>query len=145
MKCISSLMVLTVILAIAALDSNAQSLSRVQDVKATPAFGVFILKRAALNAELVAQQAMFTSQHQDVQRTRYEIGLLNNEIERILVNSGSQISNLSTVYGDVVLRKIELQVEEHQLRCQVTATHPDLRKKRIEIAALQQEIDDLLR
>jgi hypothetical protein len=106
---------------------------------------VLILKRAALKAQLVGQREMMTSQHPDVQRTSDEVSLLSIEIEKLLENSELQISKLSAVYGDLVLRKIELQAAEQQLRRQVTSTHPDVRKKRIEIAALQQEIDDLLR
>lgn len=80
-----------------------------------------------------------------LQRTNYELGLLNNEIDRLLVIPSSQISKLSSVYGDLLLRKIDLQAGEHQLRSQVTSTHPDLRRKRIEIMSILQELEDLLR
>jgi hypothetical protein len=144
MKTVVMLMVLTVIVAITAVDSRSQSVDTVRDVKATPAYEMLIVKRAALRTEVVVQRQILASQHPDVQGTNYELSLVNIEIERMLVSQSSQISKLSRVYGDLLLRKIDLQVEEHQLRSQVTSTHPDLQKKRIEIAAIQQEIEDLL-
>jgi len=145
MKNIGMLMVLVVIMAVLSVNSRSQSLARVQDVKATPAYKSLILKRVSLRGELFRQREMFTSQHPDVERSNYELSLLNKEIERMLASPSSQISKLSTVYADLILRKIDLQAEEYQLRRQVTASHPDLRQKRIELAALQEEIEDLLR
>ena len=145
MKSISILMVLTVMLAITALASAQQSVGTLQDVKATPAYEMLIVKRAAVWAELVEQKETLTSQHPDVERTGYEVSLLNIEIEKMLASERSQISKLSHVYGHLILRRIDLEVGEHDLRNQLTLTHPDLKKKRIELDAIQKEIDDLLR
>jgi len=145
MKSISILMVLTVMLGITALASGQQSVGTLPDVKATPAYEMLIVRRAAIRAELVEQKETLTSHHPDVERTGYEFSLLNIEIEKMLASERSQISKLSRVYGQLILRKIDLQVGEHDLRNQLTLTHPDLKKKRIELDAIQQEIDDLLR
>ncbi len=145
MKSISILTVLTVMLGITALASGQQSVGTLPDVKATPAYEMLIVRRAAIRAELVEQKETLTSHHPDVERTGYELSLLNIEIEKMLASERSQISKLSRVYGQLILRKIDLQVGEHELRNQLTLTHPDLKKKRIELDAIQQEIDDLLR
>ena len=145
MKSISILMVLTVVLAVTALASRQQPVVTLADVKATPAYEMLIVRRAAIRAELVEQKETLTSQHPDVERTGYELSLLNMEIEKMLGSERSQISKLSRVYGQLILRKIDLQVQEHELRNQLTRAHPDLKKKRIELDAIQQEIDDLLR
>ena len=145
MKSISILMVLTVVLAVTALASGQQSVVTLRDVKATPAYEMLIVRRAAIRAGLVEQKETLTSQHPDAERAGYELSLLNMEIEKMLGSERSQISKLTRVYGHLILRKIDLQVEEHELRNQLTLTHPDLKKKRIELDAIQQEIDDLLR
>jgi hypothetical protein len=145
MKSISILMVLTVVLAVTALASGRQSVVTLPDVKATPAYEMLIVRRAAIRAELVEQKETLTSHHPDVERTRYEFSLLDIEIEKMLASERSQISKLSRVYGHLILRKIDLQVGEHDLRNQLTLTHPDLKKNRLELDAIQQEIDDLLR
>ena len=145
MKSISILMVLTVVLAVTALASGQQPVVTLADVKATPAYEMLIVRRAAIRAELVEQKETLTSQHPDVERTGYELSILNIEMEKMLGSERSQISKLTRVYGQLILRKIDLQVEEHELRNQLTLTHPDLRKKQIELDAIQQEIDDLLR
>ena len=145
MKSISILMVLMFMLGITALASAQQSVVTLPDVKATPAYEMLIVRRAAIRAELVEQKETLTGQHPAVERTGYELNLLNIEIEKMLASERSQISKLSRAYGQLILRKIDLQVGEHDLRNQLTLTHPDLKKKRIELDAIQQEIDDLLR
>ena len=145
MKSISILMVLTVMLAVTAPASGQQSVVTLPDVKAAPAYEMLIVKRAAITSELAEQRETLTTQHPDVERTGYELSLVNMEIEKMLASERSQISKLSRIYGQLILRKIDLQVGEHKLRNQLTLTHPDLKKKRIELDAIQQEIDDLLR
>jgi hypothetical protein len=145
MKTLSTLIVLTFTLTIPAFSANAQSRIDNNAVKATPAFEVLILKRATVRAELTQQRQITTIEHPDVVRLAFHLDRLNVEIERLLLTEASQISKLSSVYGHLLLRKIDLEVEANTLRQQVTSTHPDLRKKRIEIDALQREIDLLLR
>jgi len=144
MKLVSVLIVSTVAFAITALASGQQSIVPLSDVKTTPAYEMLIARRAAVKAELVGRKERFTSQHPDVKRTDFELSVINIEIEKILASEQSQISKLSRVYGQLILRKIDLQVEEHVLRNQVTTSHPDLKKKRMELEAIQQEIDLLL-
>ena len=145
MKTVVMLSVLTAIMTTTAVETRSQSTDTKSAIKATLAYEVLIVKRAALKTELLVQRERFTSDHPDVQRTNHELALLNNEIERLLLTPTSQMSKLSGVYGDLLLRKIDLQAEAHQLRSQVTSTHPELRRKQIEIMSVQQEIEDLLR
>lgn len=145
MNPISTRIVLTFILTITAVSTNAQSTIDSTAVKATPAFEVLILKRATVRAQFNQQRQITTIDHPAVVRLAYHLDRLNVEIEKLLLNDALTISKLSSVYGHLLLRKIDLEVEENTLRQQVTSTHPDLRKKRIELDALQLEIDLLLR
>ena len=145
MKTISTLIVLTFMLAICAVATSAQSTIDSTAIKATPAFEVLILKRATVRAELNQQRQRTTMEHPDAVRLAYHLDRLNMAIEKLLLNEEAPISKLSSVCGRLLLRKIDLEVEENMLRQQVTSTHPDLRKKRIELDALQREIDFLLR
>jgi hypothetical protein len=145
MKTLSTLIVLTFTLTIITVSTQAQSRINSNAVKATPAFEVLILKRAEVGAELTQQRQVATMEHPDVVRLAYHLDRLNIEIERLLLTEAPEISKLSSVYGHLLLRRIDLEVDANTLRHQVTSTHPDLRKKRIEIDALQREIDLLMR
>lgn len=145
MKTVSTLIVLTFTLTIAAVSTNAQSRIDINAIKATQAFEVLILKRADVRAELTQQRRVTTMEHPDAVRLAYHFHRLNIEIERLLLTEAPEVSKLSSVYGHLLLRKIDLEVEANTLRHQVTSTHPDLIKKRIELDALQREIDLLMR
>ena len=144
MKTISFLVAIIALAAITAL-ATEQGDGPTPHIKATPAYEMLIVKRAAVTAEVVEQQKKFTSQHPDVVSSAYELSLLNKEIGKMLAAESSQLSKLSRVYGQLLLRKIELQVEERDLRNRLTLSHPDLKRKRVELNAIQHKINHLMR
>jgi hypothetical protein len=64
-------------------DKSALTFESLPDIKATPAYEMLIVKRAAVWGELIEQKETLTSQHPDVERTHYELSLLNIEIEKM--------------------------------------------------------------
>jgi hypothetical protein len=144
MRC-SLLLMAALTLAVTAGPTKAQSTATAEAIKATPAYETLILHRAAVKAELVSTKERFTSQHRDVVQLTYKLNSLNIEIDRMLLIDRSQITKLSAVYGHLLLKKIDLRVAEYTLRRQFTSSHPDLRKKRIELEAIRNEIEELLK
>jgi hypothetical protein len=110
------------------------------DARSTAAYDVLILRRAVVKAELAARKETLTAQHPDVRRVADELFVLDLEIERVLATEPSERSQLSSVYGRLVLKRVALKVEERELRRQYTSEHPMLRQKHKELNALDQEI-----
>jgi len=51
---------------------------------------------------------------------------------------------LSTTFGSLILSKVALEVELNLL-VRLTSKHPDVKKKRTELAVLEREITNVLR
>jgi uncharacterized protein involved in exopolysaccharide biosynthesis len=66
-------------------------------------------------------------------------------MDRMRAVEKSRVSKLSNTYGTLILSKVVLEVELNDLLTHLTPQHPDVTKKRLELAALEREIENLLR
>jgi hypothetical protein len=57
----------------------------------------------------------------------------------------AHVSKLSSTVGDLILSKVALEVELHDLLVRLKSQHPDVTKKQFELAALAREIENVLR
>ena len=115
------------------------------DPKTTPAYGVLVLRKASVEAELADLSGRFTSQHPSVESKRFELSALSLEMGRMAAMEKSLVPKLSDTYGGLILRKVSLEVELKGLHNSFRPQHPHVKKKQVELAALEREIRDILR
>ena len=122
---------------------SAEGLS--SDPKTTPAYGVLVLRKVAVEAELADLSGAFTSQHPDLHRKRLELRAVSREMERMLAVAKSGVPKLSSTYGNLILRKVALEVELEDMLGSLTSQNPDIKRKKVQLAALEREIEEILR
>ena len=115
------------------------------DPKATPAYAVLVLRKAAVVADLSDLSSKLTDDSREVRDRRVELATLGREMERMRQVGRYDIPKLSEAYGKLILSKVALEVELHGLLDSFTPEHPDVKRKRVELAALSREIEKLLR
>lgn len=115
------------------------------DAKTTPAYGVLVLRRAAAEAELQKMLTMLREQHPDVGLKKFEVDALTREMERMRVTEESGVPKLTSTYGTLILRQVEVEVELETLLTRLSERHPDVRNKRTELGILRREIEKVLR
>jgi len=146
MKRILAAIALTVVASYAVVGYAPQSAEELSgDPKTTPAYGVLILRKVAVEAELADLSAAFTSQHPDIQRKRFELSAISREMERMLAVVKSGMPKLSSTYGNLILRKVALEVELEDMLGSLTSQNPDIKRKKVQLAALEREIEKILR
>ena len=111
----------------------------------TPAYGVLVLRKATVESELVDLSGRLTNQHPSVQSKKFELHAIRLEMNKMRALEKSQVSKLSTTFGSLILSKVALEVELNDLLVRLTSEHPDVKKKRIELAVLEREITNVLR
>ena len=114
------------------------------DPKATPAYGVLLLRKAAVEAEITGLSRDFTSRHPDVGRRRFELNAIRLEMEKMRATQKRRLPKLSDTYGNLILRKVTLEVGLNDLRRNFTPRHPEVMEKRAELLALERELENLL-
>ena len=111
----------------------------------TPAYGVLVLRKAKLDAEVSELSEQLTHSHPTLDSKRFELRALRREMAKMRAVETSHISKLSSTVGNLILSKVALEAELNDLLVQLTPQHPDVTKKRVELAALRREIANILR
>ena len=116
-----------------------------QDPKGTSAYAALVLRKVAVSAELADLSSRLTNESREVRARQVELSLLRREMEAMQAVGRDGVARLSNAYGQLVLRKVALEVELYGLRDSYTAAHPDVKKKRVELQLLRREIEDILK
>lgn len=110
--------------------------------KSSAAYAEVLLRKTELSAQLESLLLDYTEDFPKVKELRYEIGLLEKDLEKILTVSDA--SKLSAALGRLFVRRAELQVDLWLLQKQYADEHPEVKraKKRVEI--FNQAIKEIL-
>ena len=111
----------------------------------TPAYAVLVLRKAKVEAELSQLSEELTNEHPSLDTKRFELRAIKREMTRMRAVETSRVSRLSGAVGNLILSKVAIQVELNELLVQLTPQHPDVTKKKVELAALEREIENVLR
>ena len=111
----------------------------------TPAYAVLVLRKAKVEAELSQLSEELTNEHPSLDSKRFELRAIKREMVKMRLVETSRASKLSSAVGNLILSKVGLEIELNDLRARLTPQHPDVTKKRSELAALEREIKNILR
>jgi len=115
------------------------------DAKATPAYEVLLLRKVAVETDLHDLRSRFTSDSEAFKARRFELMAITREMERLQTLEKGVVPKLTGTYGDLILRKVTLEVRLNDLRSKVTAESPDFRRTRTELAILEREMENILK
>jgi uncharacterized protein involved in exopolysaccharide biosynthesis len=113
--------------------------------KAAPAYEVLVLRKVALKAELANLSSRFTDTSPTLEARRFELSIITRELQSMQKIQSADVPKLSGVYGNLILRRVALEVELDGLLRSYTPQHPDVNKKRVELDALQRELSERLK
>lgn len=116
----------------------------VQSVKSSPAYAELLLRKTEISAEIEDYLTSYTEDFPKVKEFRFELGLLNDEMNRILAVNPTDSGKLSLALGKLMLRKIELEKELWNLRKQYNDEHPDVKKAIRKVTVFEAAIKEIL-
>src|SRR5215213_2646812 len=106
----------------------APSTTAAQSVKSTPAYAEVLLRKTELLSELESLLVEYTEEYPKVKELRFETGLLQKELDKLLVMSAGDASKLSAALGKLIVRKCDLTVDLWALQQQFNDQHPDVKR-----------------
>jgi hypothetical protein len=98
-------------------------------VEETQAYRMLHAREVAAAAELEKMLAMYTRSFPAVRSKQYELDVIARETARMLWTEPGRLDRLSPTYGDMVLRRIALEVEVREMLTSYTSRHPLVREK----------------
>jgi uncharacterized protein involved in exopolysaccharide biosynthesis len=146
MKKFLAVLIITIAASCVAAGFTRQSADeRPNDPKATPAYEALVLRKVAVEAELADLSSRFTRSSPTIAARRFELSTIAREMWSMQKIESANVPKLSGVYGNLVLRKVALEVELDGLLRSYTPQHPDVNRKRVELDSLQRELRELLK
>ena len=115
------------------------------DARATPAYEVLLLQKVAVETDLYDLRSRVTSDSDAFKARRFELMAITREMERLQTLEKSVVPKLTGTYGDLLLRKVTLEVRLNDLRSKVTAESQDYKRTRTELAILEREMESILK
>jgi hypothetical protein len=138
--CALLLCALTAVASAAAQDgATADTPARPED---TQAYRIIYAREAAAEEELEKMLTNYKPSFPGVRSKQFELDVLRRESAKLLLTAPEQLGRLSATYGDIVLRRVALEVEVRDVLTNYTPRHPIVREKlsalsRVEAEALE--------
>jgi uncharacterized protein involved in exopolysaccharide biosynthesis len=111
-------------------------------IKSSPAFAEVLLRKTELEATLDDLSVEFTEEYPKVKETRFALGLIRKEFERILAVADA--SKLTPGLGKLILRKVELEIDLWALRQKYNEEHDEVKRARRKVETFEKAIKEIL-
>lgn len=145
MKRLITLIALAILLSPLAVVHAQAATAVCDDAKTTSAYSVLVLRKAALEAELEELLREYDENWPATKRKQFEYDTLVREMKRVSEMPESSISRLTSAYGTLVLREVSLESKLQSLLLENTEEWPEVKRIKVELAALRREINDIMR
>lgn len=102
-------------------------------------------REVAVAAELENMLTKYTPSYPGVRNKQFELDVVTREAAKLLLTAPERLDRLSAAYGDIVLRKVALEVEVRDILTNYKARHPIVREKLSALSRAESEALEHLR
>ena len=122
----------------------ASSNQAAQTVKSSPAYAEVLLRKTERESELEEFMLDYTEEFPKVKEIKFELGLINKEMDKILAVKTSESGKLTLALGKLIVRKIELETDLWNLRRQYNGDHPEVKRAKRKVEVFEEAIKEIL-
>jgi uncharacterized protein involved in exopolysaccharide biosynthesis len=115
-----------------------------QIIKSSPAYAELLLRKTEREAELEEFLLDYTDEFPKVKELRFELELLQKQLEKVSSVSASDASKLSLALGKLLVRKTKLEVDFWKLLKQYNADHPEVKRAKRKIEVYEKAVKEIL-
>jgi uncharacterized protein involved in exopolysaccharide biosynthesis len=115
-----------------------------QTIKSSPAYAELLLLRTERESKLEEFLLDYTEEFPKVKEIKFELGLLNREMNKILALNTSQSGKLTLALGKLIVRKIELETDLWNVRRQYKDDHPQVKRAKRKVEVYEKAIIEIL-
>ncbi len=124
---------------------TTQNISQIaQAVKFSPAYAEILLRKTEREAELEEFLLDYTDEFPKVKEIKFEMELLQKQMDKISAVNASDASKLSLALGKLLVRKTELEVDVWNLLRQYNADHPEVKRAKRKVGVYEKAIKEIL-
>lgn len=115
-----------------------------QAVKFSPAYAELLLRKTERESELEEFLLDYTEEFPKVKELRFELDLLNAEMNKILAVNASEAGKLTLALGKLIVRKTELETDVWNLKRQYNDDHVEVKRARKKVDVFEKAIKEIL-
>ncbi len=108
--------------------------------RVSEAYVVLIKERAKAKGDLYEAEQTRTPETPRVKTAVVRLALLNREIKKLSITDARNTRKFSAAYGDLILAKVQTEVELFDLRQKYTPEYIAVKKKEVELASLNSDL-----
>jgi len=111
-------------------------------IKSSPAYAEVLLRKTELEATLDDLIGEFTEEYPKVKETRFALGLIRKEFDKILAVGDA--AKLSLALGKLIVRKVELETDVWALLQKYSDAHDEVKRAKRKVATYEKAIKEIL-
>jgi len=111
-------------------------------VKSSAAYAEVLLRKTDLEATLEDLLVSYNDDYPKIKETRYELGLIGQDIEKIL--AVSETSKLTLALGKLIVRRAELETDLWALQSRYSNEHPEVKRARRKADTFDKSVKEIL-
>ena len=113
-------------------------------VKSTAAYAEVLLRKTERESELEEFLLDYTEEFPKVKEIKFELGLLQKELDKITAVNASDSGKLTLALGKLIVRKTEIETDLWNLRRQYADDHPEVKRARRKAEVYERAIKEIL-
>ena len=113
-------------------------------VKSSPAYAELLLRKTERESELEEFAIDYTEEYPKVKEIKYELSLLNKEMDKLLAVSAADAGKLTLALGKLLVRKTELETDLWNLNLQYKSDHLEVKRAKRKVDAYEKAIREIL-
>ena len=113
-------------------------------IKYSPAYAEVLLRKTEREAQLEEFLLDYTDEFPKVKEIRFELDLLQKQMDKISSVNVSDTAKLSLALGKLLVRKTELEVDVWNLLKQYNADHPEVKRAKRKIEVYEKAVKEIL-
>lgn len=112
--------------------------------QSSPAYAELLLRKTERESELEEFALDYTDEFPKVKEIKFELGLLNKEMDRVLAVNAAEAGKLTLALGKLLVRKTELETDVWNLQRQYNADHPEVKRAKRKVEIFEKAIKEIL-
>src|SRR4051794_24033027 len=110
--------------------------------KSSPAYAEVILRKTELLSEIESQLVEYKEEFPKIKEMRFEAGLLQKEMDKLLAVGGADFSKLTAALGKLMVRKCALATDLWVLQQEFNDQHSDVKRAKRKLEIFDSAIND---
>ncbi len=107
------------------------------------AYVVLVKEKAQAKGDLYEAERNFTSETIQVKTAALRVALIDREVKKLSRTNAQNAIKFSAAFGDLLLTKIQYEVELYELRQKFSPEYVAVKKKEIQLASLRSDINQI--